>query len=146
MAVIVFLFLKFPNESDYWVTGNSQTYEKLADLIWKDVQSREKVSTNVAENFYQVFVMTPHDDYKNSFLIWYFLEKKYLQKLIKISNSNQDFVPLADTKVVYLVCDLRSAADFYTPCLEQYSKKDPSKKYEGLLKQMGKDYALHVFM
>ena len=146
MAIIVFLFLKIPDESIYWVTGNSLTYEKLADSIWEDAQARGKASSNVAENFYQVFVMTPHDDYKNSFLIWYFLEKKYRQKLIKISNTNMDFVPLADTRVVYLICDLRSAADFYTPCLEKYAKKNPSKKYEGLLKQMGKDYALHVFM
>lgn len=145
MAVIVFIFLKIPDESVYWVIGDSQTYEKLTDLIMQDVAVRKKASSIVADNFYQVFVMTPHDDYKNSFLIWYFLEKKYQQKLIKISNSNKDFIPLANTQIVYLVCDLRSAEDFYKPCLEKYSQKNPSKKYEGLLKQIDKDYALHVF-
>lgn len=145
MAVMLFIFLKTPNESVYWVTGDAHTYEKLADTVIADVADRQKVSSERGNDFYQVFVVTPYDDYKNSFLVWYFLEKKYQQKLIKISNSRSDFIPINDARVIYVVCDLRSVQDFGKACLEKFSQKNPSKKYEGFLKRIDKDYTLHVF-
>ena len=144
-VVTLFLFVKGLWESVPWVSGDYRTYAKLTDLIMSDVSKRKKEMGLKKDNFYQVFVVTPEDNYKNSFLVWYFLEKKYHQKHAKVANTERDFIPLGGKEVIYLICDFRSRPSFSVRCLEEYTTSNPDKKYEGLLEQIDQNYQTHVF-
>ena len=144
-AVLLLIFLNGLTGPVPWVVGNYRVYEKLADTIFTGTRKIKKLSRFDRGDFYRVLVIAPEDDYKNSFLLWYFLEKKYRQKLVKIADTRKDFIPVGETELDFLVCDLSSVPDFDPECLQEYSRVYPGNNYQRSMETNDSNYTTHVF-
>lgn len=143
--LLFFLFINNLNGKVNWVYGDYKIYEKLADEIKTDFDLKQNKLAADKNFSYQSIVITSKDNYKNSFLLWYFLEKKYGQKQAKIADSDKDFLRLINGDVIYLLCDLRPDPAFLDPCKYEFQKDYPGYKYLYALSPVDKDYATLVF-